>query len=398
MKDILLIAHFCSDFDGKGNNRFNYIADLLAENNLRVELVTSDFSHAKKEKRLAVNNNYKYKVTFVSEPVYKKNVSLKRFYSHYIMGKNLKKYLSKRKKPNIIYCAVPSLDVAYVAANYARKNNIKFIIDIQDLWPEAFKMVFNPPVIGNMIYSPMYKKADYIYGAADEIIAVSQTYMERALKVNKKCKTGKSIFIGTELSVFDGYAQKNKVAKPDNEIWLAYIGTLGHSYDLTCVIDALTILKEKDVQSLKFIIMGDGPLEEQFKKYAQEKDIYCEFTGRLDYSSMVGLLISCDIAVNPIARGAAQSIINKHADYSVAGLPLLNTQECLEYRKLIDDHQAGFNCENNNAESLAEKLLILYKDKNLRLEMGRNHRKLAEEKFDRTHSYNAIVEILEKYK
>ncbi len=36
---------------------------------------------------------------------------------------------------------MPSLDVAKVAAKYAKENNIRFIIDIQDLWPEAFRMV-----------------------------------------------------------------------------------------------------------------------------------------------------------------------------------------------------------------------------------------------------------------
>ena len=50
-KDVLLIAHFCSDLDGKDNNRFNYLAELLADNAFSVELVTSDFSHNKKKKR-----------------------------------------------------------------------------------------------------------------------------------------------------------------------------------------------------------------------------------------------------------------------------------------------------------------------------------------------------------
>ena len=44
--------------------------------------------------------------------------------------------------------------------------------------------------------------------------------------------------------------------------------TLGHSYDLTSVFDALEILKRKGYNNLKFIIMGDGPLKKKFEGYA----------------------------------------------------------------------------------------------------------------------------------
>ena len=205
--DVLVIAHFCSDFDGKGNNRFNYLADMLSKNNYYVELVTSDFSHTKKQKRNNIEHNqFKFKITYIREPIYKKNVSLKRFYSHFIMGDNLKKYLECRKIPDIIYCAVPSLDVAKVTAQFAQKHRIKLIIDIQDLWPEAFKMVFNLPIISDLMFLPMGKKADYIYKRADAIIAVSKTYCERALLVNQKQARGHVIYLGTELKNFDKLA------------------------------------------------------------------------------------------------------------------------------------------------------------------------------------------------
>ncbi|MDI2587666.1 glycosyltransferase family 4 protein [Psychrobacillus sp. NEAU-3TGS] len=394
-RDILLIAHFCSDFDGNGNNRFNYLAHLLANNNFDVELVTSDFSHNKKIKRSKLVEQYNYKVTFILEPAYSKNVSLKRFYSHYLMGRNLKKYLHNRKKPDVIYCAVPSLDLARVAAEYAKNNNIRFIIDIQDLWPEAFKMVFNVPLISNLLFYPMKRQADYVYAAADEIIAVSNTYAKRALKVNKKCTETNSIFLGTDLEYFDKLVLENQFSmKPKNELWVAYIGTLGHSYDISSVIDALRILKDQGINNIKFIVMGDGPLKKKFESYAKEQEINAEFTGRLDYGKMVGILKSCDIAVNPISRGAAQSIINKHADYAAAGLPVLNTQESVEYKNLVDEYQMGLNCENNNPKDLSVKLLKLYKDRTLSRNLGINSRKLAEDKFDREQTYKNIVEVV----
>lgn len=394
-KEILIIAHFCGDFDGKGNNRFNYLAELLANNNFDVELLTSDYSHNKKIKRDRLKERYNYKITFISEPNYSKNVSLKRFYSHYVMAQNLKIYLKSRKKPDVIYCAVPSLDIAKAAARYAKNNNIRFIIDIQDLWPEAFKMVFHVPVISEALFYPMQRQADYIYAAADDIIAVSQTYAERALKVNKKCEEAHSIFLGTELASFDRLSEYNKfMNKPKNEVWLAYIGTLGHSYDLAYVIDALKILQDKGIKNIKFIVMGDGPLKFKFEEYAKEQGIHAEFIGRLEYGKMAGMLSSCDIAVNPIKSGSAGSIINKVGDYAAAGMPVLNTQECIEYKNLVDEYQIGENCENSNTEDLARKLLKLCIDKPLRKKMGQNSRRLAEERFDRKHTYQKIVNIV----
>ena len=119
MKDILIISHFTQVPGEKGNSRFPYLANLLVEKNYSVEIVTSSFSHRNKDQRIVTNeqlNNLKYKLTLLYERGYKRNISISRFYSHNVFGDSLKRYLMKRKKPDLIYCAVPSLDSGYVAA------------------------------------------------------------------------------------------------------------------------------------------------------------------------------------------------------------------------------------------------------------------------------------------
>ncbi len=389
--DILIIANFCMDFSDDENGRFSYLANMLEDNN-SVELITSDFYHITKKHREKLP--YKeYKITLLHEPGYSKNVCLKRFGSHFVWGINVKKYLRYRKKPDVIYCAIPSLTAPYLVSKYAKSNGIRFIIDIQDLWPEAFKMIINIPVINNLLFSPFTFMAENIYRQADVIIGVSQTYVNRALRVSKKCSEGHAVFLGTKLSVFDKYAEDNSVEKKKNEIWLGYCGTLGSSYDLNCVIDALGLLKEKKY-SLIFIVMGDGPKKKEFEKYSRLKGINARFLGRINYNKMCGVLRMCDIAVNPIAHGAAQSIINKHADYAAAGLPVVNTQENREYRELVEQYAMGYNCQNGNVTDLAEKINILALDKKKRKMMGDNARRCAAEKFDRTYTYTKISELI----
>ena len=77
--------------------------------------------------------------------------------------------------------------------------------------------------------------------------------------------------------------------------------------------------------------MGDGPLKSKFELYAKSSGINVDFKGKLEYSQMAKYLNKSDICVNPIVKGSAGSIINKVGDYAAAGIPVVNTQDSLEY-------------------------------------------------------------------
>ena len=158
--------------------------------------------------------------------------------------------------------------------------------------------------------------------------------------------------------------------------------------------ELVKILKEQGINNIKFMVMGDGPLRNRFEEYAKQQNIYVEFTGKLNYKEMVGILSVCDLAVNPIVKNSAASIINKHADYVAAALPILNTQESTEFRDLLIKYNAGINCNNNDPEDLADKLLLLYKNEEMRRNMSNNSRRLAEDKFDRLKTYQEIVDLI----
>lgn len=391
--DIVIISEFCESFSKSDNDRFLYIAKVLMNNPCNtVEIITSSFRHTTKEKRIKSAEQWPFTITYIEEPGYPKNVCLKRFQSHYVWGKHLIEYIKNRKKPDVVYCAVPSLTGPNMVAKYCEKESVRFIIDVQDLWPEAFRMIVNIPLISTIAFMPIKKIADGIYRRADAICAVSDTYCRRASRVNKKNSTA-TVFLGTELAIFDEYAACPPIfEKKDGEIWLAYCGTLGRSYDLTCVIDALAILDEKRI---KFIVMGDGPQMDKFKNYAITKGVNVEFVGRLHYNTMCSLLKACDIAINPISHMAAQSIINKHADYAAAGKPVLNTQENEEYRNLVKEYKMGINCRNDDPEDLGENIRWLMEHDEEREQMGLNARKCAEERFDRKVTYKKIIDIIE---
>lgn len=394
MKDIIVIAEYCSSFDSKNNGRFKELCDRLCFKN-KVEIITSTFSHVTKKQKEVIEYNLNYKITNLYEPGYSKNVCFKRFYSHFIWGKNVKKYLNKRKRPDIIYCAVPSLTAAHNAAKYCKKNNIKFIIDVQDLWPEAFQMVFNVPVLSDLIFFPMKKQADYIYKNADKIVAVSETYRNRALQVNKKDKNGLVVYLGTNLSSLEEKLNDQKITyqKEKNEFWIGYLGTIGSSYDIKTALLA-TKEVQKEYSNVKLILLGDGPLLAKYKQMANDLNVNAVFLGRKDYIEAMKILSQCDIALNPLVKGAAQSIINKVGDYAALGLPIINSLENREYQELLNTYNAGKNVECENAHLMSKSIIELLHDKNRRLEMGNNNRKLAKEKFNRENTYKAIIHYI----
>ena len=109
---------------------------------------------------------------------------------------------------------------------------------------------------------------------------------------------------------------------------------------------------------------------------------------------MCSLLKKCDITVNPIMQGAAQSIINKHADYLASGLPMVSTQDNVEFNKLMDEYKFGIKCSNGNENEIVSSILKLMHDDDLRVVLGKNARICAEEKFDRNTSYKLLTNAI----
>ena len=394
MKKILIIDHFSQTPDEPGNNRFTYLAEMLCEAGYQVEIITTTFSHKAKKQRSVPPELFEklpYQYTMLPEPGYPKNVCLTRFYSHFIFGRNLGRYLASVEKPDLVYVAVPSLDAGVAAADYCRRTHVPLIVDIQDLWPEAFKLVLHIPVISDLLFLPMTWQADRFYAQADRIIAVSETYKERGLRNQKNDRRGLCVYLGTDLRQFDESSQSFPIEKRSDELWVSYAGTLGLSYNLELIMDAFNRISDVLQIHVVFNVFGDGPYLNRFRAYAENCRVPVRFFGRVGYPQMAAYLCKSDIAVNPITKGAEQSIINKHADYAAAGLPVVSTQECEEYRSLIEAYGCGINCGVESTEQVAAAIMELIAHPEKRRQMGANARKMAEEKFDRSRTYQQIL-------
>lgn len=397
-KDILLIANYWHFESEKESSRYRSFAEILCKQ-YDLEVVTSTFCHLKKVQRDEKELHLEvlpYRMKLCYEKGYKTNISLKRIISYTQFGRNVLRYLKKRKKPNLIIVSVPSLSVADYVSKYAKDNDIPLIVDIQDLWPEAFKMAIHIPILSDILFAPMMYQANQVYSRANVIMGVSDTYVARGKLVNPMADT-LSIYIGTDSELVRKATEGLEVPRKEGEFVVAYIGALGYSYDIKSVIDAIKLLKdEEDMDNIKFIVMGDGVCREDFEAYAQKSSIDCEFTGMLEYGKMMKTLMACDIAVNPIVGRSVSSIINKVSDYAAAGVPVINTQISKEYRDLLDRYKAGINVENGNIRELAYAIRKFYIDPDYKDETGHNEKEMFEKVFDRKNNYPRLIYKMEE--
>ena len=400
-KKIAIVAPYVILSDEKGYNRFRYICELLVENGVDVELFTSSFSHWEKQQRDIYKPEYQsqpYRLVFLDEPGYRKNIDFRRIISHSIFAGNLKRSLAGRSDIDLIYCAVPTQNAAIVAGKYAKSRGIPFIIDVQDLWPEAMKLVFNVPVISDILFLPLKISSETAYSMADAIVAVSDTYLNRAARSHQNSKSNLTVYIGTDLDCFDKGVKDNfaKVNKSKDEFWVTYIGTLGASYDIKTLISAVSILHNKGLTNIRPMIVGDGPLRYDFERFAREAGVDAVFTGMLAYDLMAAYLKKSDIVANAIRKNAPQSITNKIGDFLASGLPVVNGSNNEEFREMVEKYKIGYNYVPEKAESMAEAIEKMYHNVHHRKIMGKNARALAEKKFNRKITYEEIINLIKK--
>ena len=385
-----------------GYKRTMYMFDMMKRMGYPVSLVTGDFNHYKKKERNIeeFQKNYpEYRdIIFLHMPCYKKNISLKRYYSEKYWSRQFKKWFRVNAN-NYDVVFFSDIDYNLPVDKICNKHNIKKIVDIRDLRPEAFRVVVKNELLYKILFFPMKCKANKAYSCADEFVAVSKEYLERGLIANNKSKDPAVVYLGSTLEKFFSGVEEyaDEIFKTKGEIWVTYAGTLGESYDLITLIDAAKKIEDIYGQRVRFNILGQGPDEEKLKKHLLSVGAQnVEFVGFLPYEKMAAFLSKSDITVNAVKKNASQSIINKVADYFAAGIPMLNSCTCKEQQDMVSENRVGINYEAENAESLVEAISKLIEDPSLCEEYGMNAKKLALQKFDRRTSYLEILKRIDE--
>jgi len=364
----------------KGYTRFRYLCEFLVKKGYEVDLITTTFQHWEKKQRdleSVDQKSYPFGIKFIYEPGYRKNIDLRRVRSHKIAAENLRKLLEKEGDYDLIYAEIPPNDVALAAAEYAHRNKIPFVADVNDLWPEAMRMVFDIPIVSDLLFYPLKRDAEKVYSLTSGVIGTSDEYRDRPFLNQKRDVLKETVYVGNEISVFDREAEQHadEVQKEEGTFWVTYAGTIGTSYDIRTMVLAAEELMKQGKTKIRFQILGDGPTREMLENLAKERKIQnVKFTGYVPYEQMAAYLVKSDVLINSFVRKAPQSIVTKIGDYLAAGKPMINTCMSPEFRK--------------------KAVEWMYENEAERNDMGNRARKIAEEQFDRPVSYGKIEAMI----
>jgi len=283
-----------------------------------------------------------FDIHLIDEPGYRRNVSLARLYSHSIFVKNFAEWFTRARRGaefDLVYSAYPLVSTNIFLGDLKVDYGFKLIVDVQDVWPEAISAAI--PVLARLParWIPFSKRANRAYRAADGLVAVSHTYLKRAMNANRGVP-GKVTYIGSDATVIEGIA-----AEPWTKagIHFVYIGTLSHSYDMETVVCGFAKLKQSG-RSYFLHILGDGPHANDLKKIAPDN---VTFYGFLPYVRMVALAKSADVFVNAIKAESRTTITNKVSDYIVMGKTIVNSQTTPEVREFLSQVGAIDYCSGD---------------------------------------------------
>jgi glycosyltransferase involved in cell wall biosynthesis len=211
----------------------------------------------------------------------------------------------------------------------------------------------------------------------DKIITVSEAV--RRVKIEKSNVSPEKVITihnGIDTSLFTSHSNTSKqqfrksLGIPDNVLLLGSVGRLHPSKGFSDLISALVKIKSK-LKSVKVIIVGDGKLSNNLKlqvKYDKLSDAI-EFIGLRN--DVPDILSALDIFVLPslweafgIAILEAMAAGKPVVATSVGGIP-----------EVVIDGETGILVPASDPDALANAIIRLIEDEELRVKMGNAGRK-----------------------
>ncbi len=324
---------------------------------------------------------------------YKKNISVSRIINHMILAKKFKKQSKLMDKPDLIYASFPTIDYAYEAVKYGKKNGVPVIVDIRDLWPDIFK--HNLPKILSILVSPYIKymdiKTKYIMKNCFAINGTSSDIVDWGLNKagRKKKEYDRYFYIGYDHKINN--IDENEIinAKKFN---ISFFATINNqfNYDLICELASMMQEKDKDVI---FNICGDGPqfnlLEEKVKDLKNVK-----LFGWTEKKDLQNILSNSKIGFAPYKNtfDFQMSVSNKFCEYLAYGLPIIITCEG-NMKKILKTNKCGIGSSDIN--KICKYILEIKKDKKEYKNQSNNAKILYEKGFIAKNIYEEIVNYIE---
>lgn len=363
-KKVLIISNFHEDSPiSRSNMAFNYFLDKGYE----PVVLSSIFSHSLKKFREFDNKNF---ITLKTIS-YSSSLSINRILSYLIFSYRVFKFLGKNSF-DVVYVNLPpnSLGLPLLL----RKNRFnKLVVDVIDLWPEAF-----PDDKGKIKKTILYLSGVFpkiirkkIIDYSDFCITESNYFFE---KLNLKNKTHSKVI----------YIKKPELIEPcfekeSKELSIIYLGNIGKIYDFESLIKILKEVNKK--RKVVLHIIGLGPLSSWFFDELKNENINYHYHGAsFDENFKSRIISKCWFGFNGYKYNTEVALSYKSVDYLSFGVPLINSAKG-DSRYLVNNERIGYNFHSESLETIINELTKISSD---------------EIKLMKKKSYNFFIDSLSK--
>lgn len=327
--------------------RLKHVEKYLSDNHYEVTYITSDYDHIAKE-HYHIERVGAFQVH--ARP-YKINLSFRRMLSHFVWARDTFKQI-KALQPDLLFVMLPPNSLARHAVKYRKKNKIKLIFDVYDLWPETYPLPTNP-----LMKPPFYlwkRMRDKYLKYADLVTTECDLFREKLENILK------GIRVETLYPTLEDVPMQRQEIWDDETVHLAYLGSINNIINIPLIAQLVSdILKCKPVH---LHIIGTG--ESKNELIASVKNVGAKVTDYgvvYDLQKKQDILDRCRFGLNIMRNTVCVGLTMKSIDYFRAGLPIVNTIQGDTFRLAIN-YDIGYNILNDKL--VATKIACLTEREN----------------------------------
>lgn len=306
----------------------------------------------------------------------------------------------KLERPDIVFATSPPLTIGIPAMAASRQHKVPLVFEVRDLWPEAaiqMQALRNPAAI-----AVARKLERSIYRRSSHVVALSPGMRDGVIAAGVPSDRVTVIPNASDLELFSPEMNGEEFRARLNlngQFVCTYFGTMGEANDLTPVVEAARLLKERGEKGIIFVLHGKGKRRAELESLCRLNDLKnVVFSDPIpDKNAIARLAAASNVCMTiyknvPILYTCSP---NKLFDTFAAGRPaIVNSPGWL--KELVEQNEAGLYVRPDDAGHLAEQVIFLRDHPELVAEYGRNARRLAEESFDRNKLAAKLLSIFEQ--
>jgi len=331
-------------------------------------------------------NNFSSRAIELSRPFEKYKFS-KRIFQEIEYGNLLVKEVEKFK-PDILISANNPLDPQRILLKYCKKNNIKFIFWLQDIYGYAINKLLTRKlsIVGRVIGLYYMRSEMSMLRQSDRIIIISEdfyTILQGAKIPENIIKLIHNWAPLEELQMQDKDNIWSRKHKLQDKLCIIYTGTLGLKHNPELLVDIALALR--DQSHIRIVVVSEGLgadfLKKKKEEYKLNNLIIMDFQ---PFELMPEVMATADILIAILDKDAGVfSVPSKVLTYHCAGRPLLLSvpKENLAAR-LVEAMETGIVVPPHDHDRFLNEVKRLIGDGGLREKYGRNARRYAESTFD----------------